>query len=405
MLVYDCIVVGGGPAGLMAANQLKNLSYLLLEKNERVGKKLMLTGGKRCNVTNVLSKEAFMSSLNSTKSKFLYKALSSFGKEDILSFFKERGLNLKLEQNFKFFPETEKSKDVLSCLIRDIDLDRIRFNQAVKTIRSMNDFYEIETKTDKFLSKNVILCMGSNAYPTTGSSGDMIRLSEAFEIKYKPFSPAEAPIYLEDIVKYKDLQGVSLSTTLRMNTRKKVFEGDLIFTHFGLSGPLILHISELIDEDLSQSPVTLSFSLIEKDFDTKWLEATADNLRLYPFIESLTQKRLAKFIVEETNIENKRLKELSKKDIHKLKEALTNFTVSVLKVEDKEKSFVNAGGVLLDELNPNTMELKKVPGLYVCGESIDLAGPIGGFNITIAMSTGHLAGEAVHRKMMTDNKN
>lgn len=397
-LIKDVIIIGGGPAGLMAANQLKGTDFLLLEKNEQVGKKLMLTGGKRCNITNVLSKEAFMASLNSKKSKFLYKALTQFGREDIIGFFRDRALNLKLEQDFKFFPETEKSRDVLNSLLRDIEPGRIHYNQAVREIHK-EDYYVIKTKTDTYYTKNLILCVGSNAYPSTGSSGDILKLLEPFNVGFKQFSPAEAPIYLKNNEVYKDLQGISLSTELKMSTRKQTFKGDVIFTHFGLSGPLILHISELIDEDLAKGPVSLSFSLTTLDFDKVLNETVAKNSSVLALLESLVQKRLAKYVLDALQIENVRLKELSSKKLNAIKDRILKFTVEVSHVEVKEKSFVNAGGILLEEINPNTMALKNHDGLYIAGESMDLAGPIGGFNITIALSTGHLAGQSVKQKL------
>lgn len=387
----DLIIVGGGPAGLMAANQASGkLDYLLLEKNEQVGKKLRLTGGKRCNITNDLPIPSFIESLHVKHKKFLFKALSHFGNQDILTFFKERGLNLVKEGDIKYFPETGKSKDVIDVLLKDIDSHRIIYNQSLKRIQKMDGYYQLETKDSVYKAKHVILATGSNAYPSTGSSGDILDFASSLDIKTKPFTPAETSIYIKEMDLIADFQGISLETNLSIIGDKKQYQGSILFTHFGLSGPLILHLSELIYEKLQLKEVKISFSLTKENVLEKISEANPKQ-PIIDLISELTQKRIAKKLVETLGIQSKTIHMLSKKDIHNIDLYLNQFTLTVLRTESKEKAFVNAGGIEISEVDPNTMAIKSYDGLYVVGEALDLQGPIGGFNITIAFSTASLA--------------
>lgn len=405
-MIYDAIVIGGGPSGLMAASQLNEnkVNYLLLEKNDKVGKKILLTGGKKCNVTNNLSNDQFIQSINVKHKRFLYKALSEFGPKEILSYFKERGLELVLQDNFKYFPKTMKSASVLEVFLNQINPEKIKYNQAVKSIEQTNGLYLIKTSDNTYLSKNVIVSTGSNAYPSTGSSGDGLVFAKRLGLDVIPFSPAETYVYSSQIVKeYNDFQGVAFDTTLRIVGTKKTYTGGLLFTHFGLSGPLVLHGSELFHEHLIEHG-KLSVSFVLSDLEQSVIidmfnEALEKNEYLLKTLEQLTTKKVAKRIMDEFSLSNIKLKEVSKKDQNKIISFLTDFQVVIDRVEDKEKAFVNAGGIDTKELSPNNFESKKYPGLYFVGETVDLQGPIGGFNITIALSTGRLASNSIIEKI------
>lgn len=399
-MIYDCIVIGGGPGGLMACNQLEgHKNYILLEKNDKVGKKLLLTGGKRCNITNNLSVKDFIESLNVSHKRFLYPALTQFGPKDVISFFDTRGLELELEQNFKYFPKTGKSQSVLDALLKGIKQDRIHYNEPAKKIYKQDDLYVIETDKETYLTKNVIVSVGSNAYPSMGSSGDALMFAKHLGVAFKPYTPAETYLFSSKIKnEHLDLQGVSLTTVLRINQDKKTHEGDLLFTHFGVSGPLILHLSELIYDRLQTESVTLRIELTDVD-PVEILNAHRMSKDLVlTVLEKMTSKRLAKKVLDLSMIENKRVSDMKKSEIELLNKYLKAFEIPIDAVEVKEKAFVNAGGIEVKELSPQTMECISHKGLYFIGESTDLQGPIGGYNITIALATGRLAANHIVTK-------
>ena len=412
-MIYEAIVIGGGPSGLMACNLLEQnkINYLLLEKNEKLAKKLLISGGKRCNVTNNLSVDQFIQSLNLKHKKFLYAALHDFGSKEITEFFKDKGLNLVLEEGFKYFPETQKSESVLEALMKDIDKNKIRYHHAVKRIDHDGLIFTIHTDEEDFKTRNVIVATGSNSYPTTGSSGDGLKLAKTFDLESIPFTPAETYVFSREVVeKHKDLQGVSIvSTKLKINQTKLVYEGGLLFTHFGLTGPAILHASEDIYKELLKGDVDVSFSLVTQSREQIIQlidKAKKDKQTILKFLEGLTTKKLAGKIISLVGIDNKNINEISKQDINKMIEYLTNFQVKIDSVQTRDLAFVNAGGITVNQLDPKTMRVKKIKGLYFIGETVDLHGPIGGFNITIALSTGHLcAKDIIKHKGEYDERN
>lgn len=400
--IFDVIVIGGGPAGLMVCNVLEenNINYILLEKNDKVGKKLLISGGRRCNVTNNLSSKNFISALNLRHKKFLFNALQSFGSKEIREFFQEKGLNLILEDNFKYFPETEKSQSVLDALLKDLDEKKIRVNQKVNDIDEKDSSYIVKTKDQTYYTKNLVIATGSNSYPTTGSSGDGLVFANKLKINYLPFTPAETSLFSSEVVeKYQDLQGATIENTIvKINDSNQTYNGDLIFTHFGLSGPAIFHASEDVYTTLLEKEVIISFPLTNESHEiilNMFTKARIENTPVRNVLEQLTTKKIANKILSILSIDNKNTNEIGKKDIQRIIDKLKNFKVKIDKVQTKERAFVNAGGILTKELNPKTMEVKEKKGLYFVGETVNLHGPIGGFNITIALSTGYICGKNI----------
>jgi len=404
-MIYDAIIIGGGPAGLMAANQFEkeNINYLLLEKNEKCGKKLLLTGGKRCNVTNHLPIKDFIDTLTYKHKRFLYPALKRFGRDEVISFFKIRNLDFVLENNFKYFPKTEKSLSVLEALTQDLNQAHIRYHQSVKEIHKQNNHYQLITKDSTYLAKHVIIATGSNSFPSTGSSGDGLVFAKHLGINYFDFTPAETHVYSNQIKQnFKSLQGISLSKVIvKVKQLKTTYQGDLLFTHFGLSGPVIMHLAEFIDQDIRENKTSiLEIPFIDLNQDKLFEILQSQNHKLlHKVLETYTTKRIVEVLLNHLNIESKKIIEIKKKDLHLICEAFTAFEVTIDKVEDKEKSYVNKGGIDTKALDPQSMEVKNNKGLYFIGEVTDLHGPIGGYNITIALSTGYLASTDIISKL------
>ncbi len=396
-MMFEAIIIGGGPAGLMAANQfeLSHVNYLLLEKNEKCGKKLLLTGGRRCNVTNRLSIKEFIDTLTFKHKRFLYPALQRFSGTDVLSFFKNHHLDFVLENNFKYFPKTEKSLSVLEALMADIDEKHIRYQQHVKNISKEENGYKIVTKDQTYLAKHVIVATGSNSFPSTGSSGDGLDFAKHLGIPYSEFTPAETHIYSDQIKNdYQELRGISLNQVIvKIKNTNISFQGDLLFTHFGLSGPVIMHLSEFIDQNIREHGTSvIEFPLISMSYQQLYDQLQSENHRLlHKVLETYTIKRIVSVILKTLNIASKKIAEMKKSDLIKVCETFTSFHVLVNKVEDKEKAYVNKGGIDTKALDPKSMASKTHKGLYFIGEVTNLHGPIGGYNITIALSTGYLA--------------
>ncbi len=396
------IIIGGGPAGLMAANVFANanIDFILLEKNERVGKKLLITGNKRSNVTNTDTIDAFIQALTLKHKRFLYPSLLNLGPKEIVSFFANRGLTLVSEDGFKYFPSTNRSQSVLDALLIPIKASAIKTNQAVTAILKQDDLYQVSTKTNVFYAKHVIVATGSNAYPTTGSSGDGLKFAKAFEIPYHPFTPAETVVYSNDVkTKFADLQGLSLeSTEVRLENTKIKQTGSLMFTHFGLTGPAILHASESIYHALEKGHNQLLIRLTDYDepkLQKMVINAKQQNKPINLFLEQVVKKKLAKKLMHLLAIEPKNMNEISQKKLQDLIRFLLHFPITIDAVESKENAIVNAGGVLTKALNPHSMEVLDQSGLYFIGETIDLHGPIGGYNLTIAFSTAYTCAKAI----------
>ncbi len=394
-MIYQAIIIGGGPSGLMAAIELENqdINYLLLEKNEKVGKKLFLSGGKRCNVTNNLDIDGFIENLTLKNKRFLYPSLYTMSPDQVIDFFKENNLKLVLENNFKYFPKTNKSQSVIDVLLSNIDSKNIGSNVNVTSIERDGNNFVVHTNKGDFQSSNVIVATGSKSFPITGSTGFGLQVASKFELEFDDFIPAETHIYSNQVKsKLTDLMGTSIeNTTVKIKNSKIKHTGDLLFTHFGLSGPVIYHLSEFIYESLKKGDVILEFPITSMQ-DAQILDILSQaNKTVLRSLETIVTKRLARKVLSLLKMENKNNSELSKRDSEKIRDMLLRFTVKVTKVEDREKAYVNKGGVLLKELNPSSLECKKVPGLYFTGETINIHGPIGGYNITIAFATGKLA--------------
>ncbi len=397
------IIIGSGPAGLMCGNYLKrnNIPFIILEKNSLPGKKLLLTGGSRCNVTNNLSRREFSESLTVNK-KFLYSTLSNFSTNEIISFFKEQNVELVLDKEFKYFPSTNKSKTILDALTKDIK-EHIILNEEVINVK---EEFIVKTKHNTYKSDYLVVATGSKSFPKTGSTGFGIKIANKYDIDTEDFYPAETSIYSKFIKRHsEELMGISIEkSNISLVGSKIKYQGDILFTHFGLSGPGIYHLSEDIYKQNTKK-ITISLTnKTEQQIKDVFSNYKSTDKQLRSFIEEFTIKRLAKFLMSYLNLENKKVKETSNKTLNKLIESLLRFEVEVTKVEDKELAYVNGGGVSVKELNPKTFMTKKQRNLFFIGETVDVHGPIGGFNITIASSMGHTVADAISKNILTYNE-
>lgn len=401
-MIYNAIIIGGGPAGLMCAYQLTlaKVDFLLIEKNESLGKKLLLTGGTRCNVTNNLDVDTFINNLTLHHKRFLYSALKDFGPKEIRDFFTKNNCPLVIEENLKFFPKSNRSQNVLNVFLNKIPTNRIIYNTEVTKISKDGEIFTVKSTNKKYQAKNVVIATGSRSYPQTGSNGDGLRFAKELGIEYINFTPAETHIYSKQVVKeLSSLQGSSIKNVIvKIKGTNKKAQGDVLFTHFGLSGPAILHLSEDIFECLKTQKVVLQVPLTtftRTEVDDLFNQTKAKNMTILKTLEKCTTNRIANLLLELVKIPNKNINEISKVTIEKLKDALLGYEITVDRVQDVTKAFVNKGGISTKELSPKTMEAKKISNLYFIGETVDLHGPIGGYNITIALSTAVAAAKNI----------
>lgn len=408
-MIYNTIIIGGGTSGLMCAYQLAQakVDFLLIEKNESLGKKLLITGGKRCNVTNNLDVDTFIQNLTLPHKRFLYSLLENFGPSDILNFFAENNCPLVLEDNLKYFPKSNRSQDVLNVFLNKIPMNHVKLNTAITKIYKDGDIFIVECLNDKFKSRNVVLATGSKSYPHTGSSGDGLKFAKDLGIDYTDFTPAETHIYSNQVVKELSLlQGYSLkNVVVRIKGRNKKAQGDVLFTHFGLSGPAIMHLSEDIYDCLQNQKVILQIPLgshSREEIDDLFNISRTKNMTILKTLEQCTTKRIANLLLEIGQIQNKNINEISKTTIQKLKDALLGYEITVDRVQDVTKAFVNKGGISTRELSPKSMETKRIANLYCIGETVDLHRPIGGYNITIALSTAVAAAKNIIKNNSQD---
>ncbi|MDD4244528.1 MAG: aminoacetone oxidase family FAD-binding enzyme [Bacilli bacterium] len=404
-MIYNTIINGGGVSGLMCAYQLaqSKVDFLLIEKKESLGKKLLLTGGTRCNVTNNLDVDTFIQNLTLPHKRFLYSLLKDFGPSDILKFFSGNNCPLVLENDLKYFPKSNRSQDVLEVFLKKIPQHQIKLNTAVSKIYKHEDIFIVECSNKEYKAKNVVIASGSKSYPHTGSTGDGLKFARDLEIEFTEFTPAETHIYSRQVVKEFDtLQGSSLKDIIvKIKGTNKKSQGDVLFTHFGLSGPAILHLSEDIYDSMQKQKVILQLplgSLSRSEIDDVFNISRSKNMTILKTLEQCTTKRIASLLLEKLQIENKRINEISKNLIQKLIDALLGYEITVDRVQDVSKAFVNKGGISTEELSPKTMEVKRIANLYFIGETVDLHGPIGGYNITIALSTAVAAAKDIISK-------
>jgi len=401
------IIVGAGAAGLMAAGKAaeRGLDVQLLEKNDRAGKKLRISGKGRCNITNNTDIEGLIRNIPGN-GNFLYSAFYTFSNEDLMQFFQREGLELKTERGNRVFPVSDKAADVVALLVRYAQKQgaKIRYNSQVESVEAAEGGVKgVRLKDGTFMeASSIVLATGGASYPGTGSTGDGFRIAKALGHTINPLKPSLVPLISAQKWPSK-LQGLSLkniSITVFDSKRRKIYTdfGEMLFTHFGVSGPVILSASRhilqydyrnvylVIDLKPALSEEMLD-ARIQRDFEKYSRKQYKHSL------DDLLPQKLIPVIIELSGIpEDKPVNQITKAERRALVRLLKNLETEIAGSRPISEAIVTAGGVDTDEIDPSTMESKLVKGLFFAGELIDVDGYTGGFNLTIAFSTGYTAG-------------
>lgn len=399
-------MVGGGPAGMMAAGTAgrRGLDVTLIEKNERLGRKLLITGKGRCNITNDMDVEGLISNVP-VNGKFLYSAFYTFSNDDLLNLFHDLGLATKVERGGRVFPASDKALDVVKALQKYITQNGVRVlhGEVEQVLAKEGQVYQVVLKDGSRLAcEAVVVATGGVSYPLTGSTGDGYRFAEENGHTVTRLKPALVPLeVIEEWV--TEVQGLALkniSISVYNNRNKQIYTdfGEMLFTHFGVSGPVILSASSHLDKPVEKeyrlvidlkpalSPAELD-ERIQRDF-AKYINKIYANA-----LGDLLPKKLIPIIIHLSGIDpEKKVNQITKDEREKLGWILKNLTLTIKRFRPLSEAIITSGGVKVEEVNPSTMESKLVNGLFFTGEVLDVNAYTGGFNLQIAFSTGYLAG-------------
>lgn len=413
------VIIGGGPAGMMSAistAENKNDEVIIVEKMNMLGKKLLITGKGRCNITSSLEMEGFIKNTPGN-GMFLYSSYQQFTNKDILDFLKKQGLEVKEERGNRIFPITDKSMDVLECFkkrLKELNV-KIYLNESAKQIlikKTETEERVIGVKTDKKIidADKVILATGGKSYPLTGSTGDGYKMAKDLGHTVTEIKPSLVPLETYNVD--KELQGLSLRNVkiqlVDVSKKRVIYEdfGEMLFTHFGVSGPTILSSSahlvryKNIDKLFKDKKIILKIDLkpalsaeklndrILRDFEQE------KNKQFKNSLNKLLPQKMIDSVIRMSKIDpQKQVNTITKQERMKLIEVLKGFVLEIKGFRPIEEAIVTSGGIKIKEINPKTMESKKVKGLYFAGEIIDVDSYTGGFNLQIAYSTGYVAGK------------
>ena len=413
------IVIGGGPAGMIAAvtTAEQGNSVTILEKMEDLGKKLLITGKGRCNITNSAEMEDFMKNIPEN-AKFLYSSFNQYTNQDIINFLNKQGVATKVERGGRVFPVSDRAEDVLNAFkrkLKELNVE-IKTNFEVTQILTEGSTAigiegKYKGKTERMLANKVILTTGGKSYPVTGSTGDGYKITEKLGHTITPLKPSLVPLICEEDSKKicQDMQGLSLrNVAIKVKHENKIIYedfGEMLFTHYGLSGPIILsasailirykNIEKLLKSNKIKIFIDLKPALDEEKLDNRILRDFEElkNKQFKNSLEKLLPRKMINTIIEIIGINpEKRINEITKEERKKLVKILKNFELNINGFRKIEEAIITKGGINVKEINPRTMESKIIKALYFAGEIIDLDAFTGGFNLQIAWSTGYVAG-------------
>ena len=411
----NVIVIGGGPAGMMAAITATEYgnNVTIIEKNSDFGKKLLITGKGRCNITSSLYMSEFIKNTPGN-GQFLYSAFQNYTNTDIIDFLKRQGLEVKEERGNRIFPVTDKSIDVLNCFKSKINELKIKklFNTRVQKILVQNgEVLGVRTDKEIIQTDKIILATGGKSYPLTGSTGDGYLIAKNIGHKVTEIRPSLVPLVIYEKNECKEMQGLSLRNVgikiIDESKNKLIYEdfGEMVFTHFGISGPTILSgsahlvrykkIDDLMKEQKIKLQIDLKPALTEEQLDERILRDFKEfkNKQFKHALDKLLPQKMIPIVIEKTKInEEKRVNEITKEERRNLVKVLKKFELTIKDFRPVEEAIITSGGINIKEINPKTMESKLVKGLYFAGEVIDVDSYTGGFNLQIAYSTGYTAG-------------
>ena len=397
-------VIGGGPAGMIAAGIIgsRGKSVVLIEKNEKLGKKLFITGKGRCNITNAAPVDELFDYINTNKN-FLYSSLYSFTNDNIIELLESMGLKTKVERGNRVFPASDKSSDVLKAFEKFLKKNNVEImlNSNVKNIVSKNNSFQINIGNKEYEFDKLVIATGGVSYPATGSIGDGIAYAKRMGHTIIPLKPALIPIETDNEYT-KDLQGVSLrNVNLKAFIGNKLIQeefGEMIFTHFGISGPIVLTISNAINKYIGKEirlEIDFKPALSQEKLNNRLLRdfETYNNKQLKNALNDLLLQKLIPWVIKLSKIDpEKPVNQITKEERMALIKVIKGFPLKFKGLRPIEEAIVTSGGISVKEINPSTMESKLIPNLYFAGEVIDVDAETGGYNLQIAYSTGYLAG-------------
>ena len=412
------VIIGGGPAGMMAAISCKEHSpsydVVIIEKNNTLGRKLLITGKGRCNITSSLEISEHIKNIPGN-GMFMFSAFKNYTNEDIISMLQKNGVKVKEERGNRIFPVSDRAQDVLSAFEKELKKCgvKVKLNSNVEYIKVLDEgkFFISLEKGEKIEADKLIIATGGKSYSGTGSTGDGYSFAKIFGHTVTAIKPSLVPLEIKEKADCQSMQGLSLrNVSIKIKDIEKnklIYEdfGEMLFTHFGVSGPIILsgsahlirykNVEELLKQGKVKLYIDLKPALTEEQLNQRILRdfEKQKNKEYKNSLFELLPKKIINYVIQKSGInENKKVNEITKQERNALVKLIKNIELTIDKTRPIEEGIITSGGINIKEINPSTMESKLVKNLYFAGEIIDVDAYTGGFNLQIAYSTGYTAG-------------